>query len=99
MQQTNQTSTLFETLLFDLKMNNEVWLAKQLEAVIKDEVINDRWILTFNNKENYYNFIKHWFDDTDGVSDNMRQVLREYVTRIHGSVKLCLKVDPYSWIK
>ena len=99
MQQTNQTSTLFETLLFDLKMNNEVWLAKQLEAVIKDEVINDRWILIFNNKENYYNFIKHWFDDTDGVSDNMRQVLREYVTRIHGSVKLCLKVDPYSWIK
>ena len=99
MQQTNQTSTLFETLLFDLKMNNEVWLAKQLEAVIKDEVINDRCILTFNNKENHYNFIKHWFDDTDGVSDNMRQVLREYVTRIHGSVKLCLKVDPYSWIK
>ena len=99
MQQTNQTSTLFETLLFDLKMNNEVWLAKQLEAVIKDEVINDRWILTFNNKENYYNFIKHWFDDSDGFSDNMRQVLREYVTRIHGSVKLCLKVDPYSWIK
>jgi len=99
MQQTNQTSTLFETLLFDLKMNNEVWLTKQLEAVIKDEVINDRWILIFNNKENYYNFIKHWFDDTDGVSDNMRQVLREYVTRIHGSVKLCLKVDPYSWIK
>ena len=99
MQQTNQTSTLFETLLFDLKMNNEVWLAKQLEAVIEDEVINDRWILTFNNKENYYNFIKHWFDDPDGVSDNMRQVLREYVTRIHGSVKLCLKVDPYSWIK
>ena len=99
MQQTNQTSTLFETLLFDLKMNNEVWLAKQLEAVIKDEVINDRWILIFNNKKNYYNFIKHWFDDTDGVSDNMRQVLREYVTRIHGSVKLCLKVDPYSWIK
>ena len=99
MQQTNQTSALFETLLFDLKMNNEVWLAKQLEAVIEDEVINDRWILTFNNKENYYNFIKHWFDDPDGVSDNMRQVLREYVTRIHGSVKLCLKVDPYSWIK
>jgi hypothetical protein len=99
MQQTNQTSTLFETLLFDLKMNNEVWLAKQLEAVIEDEVINDRWILTFNNKENYYNFIKHWFDDSDGFSDNMRQVLREYVTRIHGSIKLCLKVDPYSWIK
>ena len=96
MQQTNQTSTLFETLLFDLKMNNEVWLTKQLEAVIKDEVINDRWILIFNNKKNYYNFIKHWFDDTDGVSDNMRQVLREYVTRIHGSVKLCLKVDPDS---
>tara|TARA_B100001146_G_scaffold224933_1_gene245078 strand:+ start:1813 stop:2112 length:300 start_codon:yes stop_codon:yes gene_type:complete len=99
MQQTNQTSALFETLLFDLKMNNEVWLAKQLEAVIKDEVINDRWILTFNNKENYYNFIKHWFDDTDGFSDNMRQILREYVTRIHGAIKLCLKVDPYSWIK
>ena len=99
MQQTNQTSTLFETLLFDLKMNNEVWLAKQLEAVIEDEVINDRWILTFDSKENYYNFIKHWFDDTDGFSDNMRQVLREYVTRIHGSIKLCLKVDPYSWIK
>ena len=99
MQQTNQTSTLFETLLFDLKMNSEVWLAKQLEAVIKDEVIDGRWIMTFNTKENYYNFIKHWFDDTDGVSDNMRQVLREYVTRIHGSVKLCLKVDPYSWIK
>ena len=99
MQQTNQTSALFETLLFDLKMNNEVWLAKQLEAVIKDEVINDRWILTFNNKENYYNFIKHWFDDTDGFSDNMRQILREYVNRIHGAIKLCLKVDPYSWIK
>ena len=99
MQQTNQTSALFETLLFDLKMNNEVWLAKQLEAVIEDEVINDRWILTFDSKENYYNFIKHWFDDTDGFSDNMRQVLREYVTRIHGSIKLCLKVDPYSWIK
>ena len=99
MQQTNQTSALFETLLFDLKMNSEVWLAKQLEAVIKDEVIDGRWIMTFNTKENYYNFIKHWFDDTDGVSDNMRQVLREYVTRIHGSVKLCLKVDPYSWIK
>ena len=99
MQQTNQTSALFETLLFDLKMNNEVWLAKQLEAVIKDEVIDGRWIMTFNNKENYDNFIKHWFNDTDGFSDNMRQVLREYVTRIHGSIKLCLKVDPYSWIK
>tara|TARA_B100000586_G_scaffold255367_1_gene217394 strand:+ start:91 stop:234 length:144 start_codon:yes stop_codon:yes gene_type:complete len=43
MQQTNQTSALFETLLFDLKMNNEVWLSKQLEAVIKDEVIDGRW--------------------------------------------------------
>ena len=43
MQQTNQTSALFETLLFDLKMNSEVWLAKQLEAVIKDEVIDGRW--------------------------------------------------------
>ena len=32
MQQTNQTSALFESLLFDLKMNSEVWLAKQLET-------------------------------------------------------------------
>jgi len=33
---------------------------------------------------------------TDGFSDNMRKVLREYVSRIHGSIKLCLKVDPDS---
>ena len=96
MQQTNQTSALFETLLFDLKMNNEVWLSKQLEAVIKDEVIDGRWIMTFNTKENYYNFIKHWFNDTDGFSDNMRKVLRKHVTRIHGEIKVALKVDPDS---
>ena len=37
--------------------------------------------------DNSNNFIKHWFDDTDGFSDTMRKVLREYVTRIHGKNK------------
>ena len=45
---------------------------------------SDSKILTINN---YNNFIKNYFNDTDGFSDNIRKVLKEYVTRIYGKNK------------